>query len=50
MDLFGLVSLVLACCSLQSMFQSGDYWLQMIMALCAKVDSTAYLLAVLTCT
>jgi len=34
----------------QSMFQSGGYWLQMIMALCAKVDSTAYLLAVLTCT
>jgi hypothetical protein len=34
----------------QSMFQSGGFWLQMIMALCSKVDSTADLLAVLTCT
>jgi len=34
----------------QNMFQSGSYWLQMIMALCAKVDSTAYLLVVLSCT
>jgi len=34
----------------QSMFQSGGYWLQMIKALCIKVDSTAYLLVVLSCT
>jgi len=47
MDMFGLVSVVLAGCT---EYVSGGYWLQMIKALCVKVDSTAYLLVVLSCT